>query len=77
MEIGLEKAALVSNVDVAVPANPESIKQVRYTIGHSAKKSLEFGGDGECQLFVEAAEQVERPSQWYINHFDHALMIVV
>ena len=42
------------------PVNADGLKQVRYTIGHSAKKSLEFGGDGECQLFVETAEQVEK-----------------
>ena len=63
MESQLERAALASNLDVAVPVNAESMKQVRYTLGHAAKKSLEFGKDGECQLFLQEFELLEKAKQ--------------
>ena len=63
MELGLERAALESALDVATPVNADSMQQVRVTTGHSAKTTLEFGRAGECQLYVERAEFVEKAKQ--------------
>ena len=71
MELGLERAALESALDVATPVNADSMQQVRFTSGHSAKTTLEFGRAG-CML--NGPSLWKRPSKWYINHFNHALI---
>ena len=63
MESQLERAALDSNLDVAAPVNADSMKQVRYTNGHGVKKSLEFGQDGECELFLEECKLMDNAKQ--------------
>jgi hypothetical protein len=45
--------AAESNVSLETPENPRG-KQVRLSIGKGIKKILEFGGQGQSDLWVEA-----------------------